>query len=199
MQQLQEAGGVAPVNLINLHLAMLERDLTERDYESLLALDCETPIIHPVSDALLASLPVHRHGASSAQAMVSSPPQPKNKMILTKSVSPVKSIPRMRPPLPDWQCTPSPECVSTPPLNTATTATTATPALRGHSEYASSPCCVCLEGYVDDQAVVTLPTCGHHFHNECIVTWIKCRGMSARCPLCNARVFTSQGTCVQGV
>ena len=44
-------------------------------------------------------------------------------------------------------------------------------------------CCNTLK--MEDQVVFDMPNCAHHFHAECIFTWLKTK---ARCPLCQADI-----------
>ncbi|XP_047330444.1 E3 ubiquitin protein ligase RIE1-like [Impatiens glandulifera] len=45
-------------------------------------------------------------------------------------------------------------------------------------------CCICLNEYEDGTDLHALP-CGHHFHAQCIVKWLK---MNATCPLCKYNI-----------
>ncbi|GMH45727.1 hypothetical protein BSKO_13690 [Bryopsis sp. KO-2023] len=51
-------------------------------------------------------------------------------------------------------------------------------------------CSVCLESLIDGDDVRTLP-CLHKFHDSCIVPWLRQKGMTSSCPICNFQVFTS--------
>lgn len=45
-------------------------------------------------------------------------------------------------------------------------------------------CAICLSHYVEaDRPVLSLPTCQHHFHVECVEKWLRSHG---RCPICSA-------------
>ncbi|KAK4770853.1 hypothetical protein SAY87_031385 [Trapa incisa] len=44
----------------------------------------------------------------------------------------------------------------------------------------NSECCICLSLYVNGEELRTLP-CNHHFHCDCISTWLQ---INATCPLC---------------
>lgn len=59
---------------------------------------------------------------------------------------------------------------------------------KRHVEAEDACCCVCLGRYVPGAAVRELPPCGHHFHANCIETWLR---VNASCPLCKARVGPS--------
>ena len=45
-------------------------------------------------------------------------------------------------------------------------------------------CCICLES----ENLVTLKTCGHHFHYNCIQKWLTCKNT---CPICRTIVLKS--------
>ncbi|KAL5541291.1 hypothetical protein UlMin_042513 [Ulmus minor] len=42
-------------------------------------------------------------------------------------------------------------------------------------------CSICLSEYIAKEALRTIPDCGHYFHDDCIVEWLK---LNATCPLC---------------
>ncbi|KAL5552312.1 hypothetical protein UlMin_002488 [Ulmus minor] len=42
-------------------------------------------------------------------------------------------------------------------------------------------CSICLSEYKAKEALRTIPDCGHYFHDDCIVEWLK---LNATCPLC---------------
>ncbi|KAL5541289.1 hypothetical protein UlMin_042511 [Ulmus minor] len=42
-------------------------------------------------------------------------------------------------------------------------------------------CSICLSEYKTKEALRTIPDCGHYFHDDCIVEWLK---LNATCPLC---------------
>ncbi|CAH2292240.1 E3 ubiquitin- ligase RNF115-like isoform X1 [Pelobates cultripes] len=46
-------------------------------------------------------------------------------------------------------------------------------------------CPICLEEYENGQHLLTLP-CRHHFHTDCILTWLQ---QNVSCPICRDRVF----------
>ncbi|XP_027098336.2 E3 ubiquitin protein ligase RIE1 [Coffea arabica] len=46
-------------------------------------------------------------------------------------------------------------------------------------------CCICLTAYDDGADLQALP-CNHHFHEPCIVKWLK---MNATCPLCKYNIL----------
>ena len=46
-------------------------------------------------------------------------------------------------------------------------------------------CAVCLEQFVEQQSIRTLPGCDHTFHAECIGLWLKKKG---DCPVCRSKV-----------
>lgn len=56
-------------------------------------------------------------------------------------------------------------------------------------DHSTAQCCVCLEGYAPGAQVMTLPACRHVFHAKCATSWVQCKGVHVRCPLCNAPVF----------
>eukprot|EP00803_Ostreobium_quekettii_P008765 evm.model.scf_1467EXC.2 EVM.evm.TU.scf_1467EXC.2 scf_1467EXC:13010-15730(+) len=51
-------------------------------------------------------------------------------------------------------------------------------------------CSVCLEGIADGDDVRTLP-CFHHFHDRCILPWLRQQGVRATCPVCKLAIFRS--------
>ncbi|KAL5541297.1 hypothetical protein UlMin_042519 [Ulmus minor] len=42
-------------------------------------------------------------------------------------------------------------------------------------------CSICLSEYKVREALRTIPDCGHYFHDDCIVKWLR---LNATCPLC---------------
>ncbi len=46
-------------------------------------------------------------------------------------------------------------------------------------------CAVCLSELRERETGRLLPVCGHGFHEECIVTWLR---VNTTCPLCRAAV-----------
>lgn len=51
-------------------------------------------------------------------------------------------------------------------------------------------CAVCKETFELDAAVITLATCGHVFHEECLVHWLSLQNW---CPICRCNVAHVQG------
>ncbi|KAL5197870.1 hypothetical protein ABZP36_001382 [Zizania latifolia] len=49
----------------------------------------------------------------------------------------------------------------------------------------SPECAVCLTEFTERETGRLLPSCGHGFHDECIVTWLR---VNTTCPLCRAAV-----------
>lgn len=47
-------------------------------------------------------------------------------------------------------------------------------------------CSICLESYLDDNIVCTLP-CDHAFHNQCIKTWLE-QDSKLSCPMCRKTI-----------
>ncbi|GMH27336.1 hypothetical protein Nepgr_029179 [Nepenthes gracilis] len=45
-------------------------------------------------------------------------------------------------------------------------------------------CCICLEGYVDEDELRELP-CSHLFHAECVARWLR---INASCPVCKSEI-----------
>ncbi|KAL5541295.1 hypothetical protein UlMin_042517 [Ulmus minor] len=45
----------------------------------------------------------------------------------------------------------------------------------------ANTCSICLSEYKAKEALRTIPDCGHYFHDDCIVEWLK---LNATCPLC---------------
>ena len=54
----------------------------------------------------------------------------------------------------------------------------------GDAWAAEIECCICIRPIERERAAVLEP-CGHAFHRECIVTWL--RGGRHTCPLCRGR------------
>ena len=48
-------------------------------------------------------------------------------------------------------------------------------------------CLICSDELAEDAEVIALPACGHVFHGECIVKWLK---MQAWCPVCRTSVVS---------
>ena len=47
-------------------------------------------------------------------------------------------------------------------------------------------CCICLNEYLIEEKVITLPRCEHLFHSQCIKSWLR---QSNTCPFCRMVVF----------
>ncbi|KAL5552315.1 hypothetical protein UlMin_002491 [Ulmus minor] len=45
----------------------------------------------------------------------------------------------------------------------------------------NNTCSICLSEYKAKEVLRTIPDCGHYFHDDCIVEWLK---LNATCPLC---------------
>ncbi|KAL2468852.1 putative RING-H2 finger protein ATL69 [Forsythia ovata] len=45
----------------------------------------------------------------------------------------------------------------------------------------NSSCAICLEVYNPEERVRRIAKCGHFFHNDCIVLWLK---KKSNCPVC---------------
>ena len=45
-------------------------------------------------------------------------------------------------------------------------------------------CCICLTEYEENQVIRMLP-CGHHYHRECVDEWLK---VNATCPTCRTSI-----------
>lgn len=56
-------------------------------------------------------------------------------------------------------------------------------------------CSVCMEDFVLDESVNKLP-CDHHYHNQCIVTWLKLHGT---CPVCRKDLNGEDTTLKEGI
>eukprot|EP01024_Parvocaulis_polyphysoides_P051043 TRINITY_DN4996_c0_g2_i1.p1 TRINITY_DN4996_c0_g2~~TRINITY_DN4996_c0_g2_i1.p1 ORF type:complete len:515 (+),score=18.49 TRINITY_DN4996_c0_g2_i1:11-1555(+) len=60
--------------------------------------------------------------------------------------------------------------------------------LYRQSQSQGEVCTVCLEDMEDESQVIALPCC-HIFHAKCIIKWIRTKGVTAACPVCNARLL----------
>lgn len=59
---------------------------------------------------------------------------------------------------------------------------------QGQDSSGTEVCTICLEALADGNIVRTLP-CMHHFHDQCIMKWVREKGMTCTCPVCNNQVF----------
>lgn len=58
---------------------------------------------------------------------------------------------------------------------------------KGQAESDQSECPVCLEKFVVDDPLLSLP-CNHKFHTDCLVPWIKSN--HGKCPCCRADILS---------
>lgn len=77
---------------------------------------------------------------------------------------------------------------TTPPLNPASTNTidqlVRGRVTKGLATQPNNECHICIERYEVGQSTMWLP-CGHYFHDECVVPWLRSWG---RCPICSLRL-----------
>jgi len=50
-----------------------------------------------------------------------------------------------------------------------------------HRSDGEGSCCVCMCDLELDDVAIKLPSCGHVFHEECVIQWLDCR---TTCPIC---------------
>lgn len=56
---------------------------------------------------------------------------------------------------------------------------------EGRVSSASSDCSICLESFMENDVLVSLP-CGHRFHSSCLNPWVRTRG---DCPYCRRSIL----------
>jgi len=56
---------------------------------------------------------------------------------------------------------------------------------KNNNDDNSGCCCVCTEAWAVGHTVVTLPSCGHAFHERCATTWLQ---QHNTCPYCRAEL-----------
>jgi E3 ubiquitin-protein ligase ATL6/9/15/31/42/55 len=56
---------------------------------------------------------------------------------------------------------------------------------RNEADIRNKTCSICLNDFMDEEALTRLPECDHLFHNECVIDWLKGHLI---CPYCRCDI-----------
>lgn len=61
---------------------------------------------------------------------------------------------------------------------------------RNDDDNSQLTCTVCLDSVKEGSEIMTMP-CGHKYHKDCIIPWLRQQGQSSTCPMCKTKIFQS--------
>eukprot|EP00877_Chromochloris_zofingiensis_P006179 jgi/Chrzof1/1814/Cz10g22060.t1 len=189
------------VDLVNLHLSMVDRDFNSSDYDLLLTLDESqtSQPAQPLTPEDLAQLSTHIHTATAATAgNASSLPAQTAGCSSCKTTSSLYSSSVATGSSTVVSRVSSSGSSTVNPLLTGMGPSQLNPGSAGTAKdlnpsfpdgYDVQPLCpVCLDQYLGGDVIMTLP-CQHRYHKGCITPWLQQQGRSATCPMCKSKVF----------